>query len=108
MFNLYYGNFMKHITCNFFVKNKPLIGVEMQPRDILNLTKDYIERKQKLIQKIKENGFEIKTNNKHVFWSIVTYYSKLKRKGIDDSEKSIGQNGLDLMGQNINLFGVDL
>ena len=99
---------MDHITSKFFIENKQNIGVTLQPRDILDLTKDYINRKEKVIHKIEEIGFEVKTNNKRVFWSIVTYYSKLKRKGMDDYEKSIGQNGLDLMGKNINLFGVDL
>lgn len=91
---------MKHITSNFFVKNKPLIGVEIQPRDILELTKDYIERKQKLTQKIKENGFEVKTNNRRISDVMLNYFSFLKRKGMDEIEKENGQKGQILVLEN--------
>ena len=84
---------MEHITRKFFIENKINIGVTLQPRNILDLTKDYIERKQKMLCKIEEIGVKLKTNNKYGFDYMLNYFSLLKLKGIDDIEKDNGTKG---------------
>ena len=58
---------MTHITSKFFIENKSNIGVELQPRDILELTKDYISRKEKMLCKIEEIGGKENRGNYYGF-----------------------------------------
>ena len=99
---------MNTITHGFYSENKHNIGSVKQPKDILQKTEEYLKRKTQFNNTIKDSGFKINNTNKTIFWSIASYFVRLKNYGITKQEKDTGYEGLNFLGQYISVFDVDI